>query len=273
MNFFAILDQLAAADADFAGRFDPRRAVFRHLGAAAARAALATAPVLLSGLFQRAYAGTNAATPVDILNFALKLEYLEADFYARFIGSGLLPAGSPTTAILKIKQHEDSHVKLLQAAITALGGTPGPAVQFRQAVFDANKTYAGLLTIAQVLEDTGVRAYKGQVPGLQGLANVMVGGASLSLLTTALQIHSVEARHAAHIRLLRNQTPWVSPTDDAASNAAYSGTTAETNTLQSNLELTTGLGTNYAAGNVAAAFDEILTMDEVLSLSRVGGLT
>jgi len=50
------------------------------------------------------------------------------------------------------------------------------------------------LAVAQTFEDTGVRAYKGR-------AGELVGGGDL--LTAALQIHSVEARHAAHIRLMR----------------------------------------------------------------------
>jgi len=48
--------------------------------------------------------------------------------------------------------------------------------------------------VAQTLEDTGVAAYKGQAPRLTG------GG---ELLTTALRIHSVEARHAAELRRIR----------------------------------------------------------------------
>ncbi len=59
--------------------------------------------------------------------------------------------------------------------------------------------------MAQAFEDTGVRAYKGQATALKGN----------TVLTTALQIHSVEARHAAHIRSMRaangtNIKPWIS---------------------------------------------------------------
>ncbi|GAB3639274.1 hypothetical protein GCM10027422_48650 [Hymenobacter arcticus] len=115
MNFFSIIDQLAAADADFLGRFDSRRAIFKHFGTAAQRTALAATPLFLGGLFQKAYAGTTADTPIDILNYALTLECLEADFYAKFTASDLIPAGAPTTTLGKIKQHEDGHVKLWRA--------------------------------------------------------------------------------------------------------------------------------------------------------------
>lgn len=273
MNFFSIIDQLADADADFLGRFDSRRAIFKHLGTAAQRTALAATPLFLGAVFQKAYAGTTADTPVDILNYALTLEYLEQDFYAKFIASGLIPAGAATTAITKIKQHEDGHVKLLQGVITSLSGTPTKAVQFKQAVFDMNKTYAGLLTLAEVLEDTGVRAYKGRAAELVvGASNGASASTQVSLLTTALQIHSVEARHAAHIRIMRGQTPWVSNTDDVAANAAYTGATPEANTTQSNVDLTTKLASMYSAADVAAAFDEPLTPAEVLDASRAGGL-
>ncbi|WP_223648300.1 ferritin-like domain-containing protein [Hymenobacter psoromatis] len=273
MNFFAIIDQLAEADADFLARFDSRRAVFKHLGTVAQRTALAATPVLLAGVFQKAYAGTNADSPVDILNYALTLEYLEADFYAKFIASGLVPTGAPTTAITKIKQHEDGHVNLLKGTISALGGTPTAPVQFSQSVFNANNSYAALLTIAQVLEDTGVRAYKGRAAELVvGASNGLTASTQVTLLTTALQIHSVEARHAAHIRLMRGQTPWVSNSDDVASNPAYTGATPETNIIQSNVDLTTSLASMYKAADVAAAFDEPLTPAEVLDKSRAGGL-
>ncbi|MVN76794.1 ferritin-like domain-containing protein [Hymenobacter sp. HMF4947] len=273
MNFFAILDQLATADPDVLGRFDSRRAVFKHLGSAARRAALAATPLLVGGLFKKAYAGTNADTPIDILNYALALEYLEQDFYAKFIASGLVPAGAPATAMAKIKQHEDGHVNLLKGVITTLGGTPRAMVQFKQSVFDANKTYAGLLGVAQLLEDTGVRAYKGRAAELVvGASNGLPSSTQVSLLTTALQIHSVEARHAAHIRLLRGQTPWVSNSDDLAANATYSGATPEATTIQSNVDLPTKLAATYSAADVAAAFDEALTPAEVLDASRAGGL-
>ncbi len=273
MNFFSIIDQLAAADADLLGRFDSRRAIFKHFGTAAQRTALAATPLFLGGLFQKAYAGTNADTPLDILNYALTLEYLEADFYTKFTASGLIPTGTPATTLGKIKQHEDSHVKLLAGTITALGGTPVKAVQFSQSVFDANKTYAALLGLAEVLEDTGVRAYKGRAAELVvGASNGLSASTQASLLTTALQIHSVEARHAAHIRFMRGQPAWVSNTDDVAGNAAYSGATPETNTMQSNVDLTTKLASLYSAADVAAAFDEALTPAEVLDKSRAGGL-
>ncbi|MBF9141389.1 ferritin-like domain-containing protein [Hymenobacter properus] len=289
MNFFQIIDQLAAVDPDVLDRFDSRRSVFNSLGSVAKRSALAATPLFLGALFQKAYAGTKS-TPVEVLNYALTLELLEADYYRLFLAAGTIPAGAATAAITQIKKHEDAHVALLTGAIRSAGGTPvtgssTAGVRFKPSAFPS--TYAGQLQVAQLLEDAGVRAYKGRAGELIGT----------TLLTTALQIHSVEARHAAHIRTMRGQLPWVNPADDLASNAIYtSGVTAtpsttvttaggsygipaytaasptENNTVQSNVPLTSGLGATYTAADAAAAFDEYLQAAEVVDASRAGGL-
>ena len=295
MDFFKIIDQLSEVDADVLGRFDSRRAVFSSLGTAAKRSALAATPLFLGALFQKAYAGTagTAATAVEVLQYALALELFEQDFYAKVQASPLYTAASATdkAAIDQIKKHEDSHVTLLQGAIRANSGTPVTGVTFKRATFATLVTFNGtgaaagssILGIAQLLEDTGVRAYKGRAPELLGT----------DLLTVALQIHSVEARHAAKIRAMRGQRSWVNPADDLATHAVYtSGTTAgsnpgrfglvvptysspsptENNTTQSAVPITTGLGTTYSAADAAASFDEYLQVAEVLDDSRAGGL-
>lgn len=299
MNFFQIIDQLAEVDPDVLDRFDSRRSVFNSLGTLAKRSALAASPLFLGALFQKAYAGTTSV-PVDILNYALTLELLEADFYRQFIAAGQIPAGAPAAAIAKIKQHEDAHVTYLTAAIRGIaGGTPvtGTAttgIRFKASLLPA--AYNDQLAVAQVLEDTGVRAYKGRAGELVGT----------DFLTVALQIHSVEARHAAHIRTMRGQLPWVNNADDLKTNTAYSsgvsaptttsitlgGTTygipaynaakpsaVESNVLQGAagaqpaVNTATGLTTvPYSVDDAAAAFDEYLQAAEVLDASRAGGL-
>lgn len=302
MNFFNILDLLAEADPDVLDRFSSRRAVFSSLGTVAQRAALAASPLLLGALFQKAYAGT-ASLPTDILNYALTLELLEADFYRQFLAAGQIPAGAAFDAITVIKTHEDVHVDYLQKAIIKLGGTPvaGTAttgIRFNPSLLPA--TYTDQLKYAQVLEDTGVRAYKGRAAELLGT----------EFLTPVLQIHSIEARHAAHIRTMRGQQPWVSLGDDLNADALYkaaytSGVASSTQTVvalggttygipsynparpsppESNQQqgaagtklavlITTGISTAaYLADDAAAAFDEPLQAAEVLDSSRAGGL-
>ena len=302
MNFFNIIDLLAEADPDVLDRFSSRRAVFNSLGTVAQRAALATSPLFLGALFQKAYAGT-ASLPTDILNYALTLELLEADFYRQFLAAGQVPAGAAFDAITVIKTHEDAHVAYLSNAVTRAGGTPVTGTATAGIRFNPNllpATYTDQLKYAQVLEDIGVRAYKGRAAELIGT----------DLLTPVLQIHSIEARHAAHIRTMRGQQPWVSLGDDLAADplykAAYTGGVASSTRTtvalggttygipsynpalpsppESNQQqgaagtklpvlITTGIGsTTYLADDAAAAFDEPLQAAEVLDSSRAGGL-
>jgi hypothetical protein len=309
MNLFNIIEHLAEVDSDVLGRFDSRRAVFSSLGSAAKRTALAASPLFLGALFQKAYAGTTS-TPVDVLNYALTLELLEADFYRQFIAAGQIPGGAAATAISLIKAHEDAHVIALTNAIRTLNGTPVAGTATTGVRFNASRlpaAYADQLKLAQLLEDTGVRAYKGRAIELKGT----------DLLTTALQIHSVEARHAAHIRLMRNQLPWPNAADDAATDATYTkgvtgatstvvtlggttysipayntilgtvaGTRESTSAIESNINqgavgtaaaipITTAFGSSppkYSADDAAAAFDEALQPAEVIDASRAGQL-
>jgi len=286
MNFFQIIDQLSEVDPDVLDRFDSRRAVFSSLGKVARNSALAATPLFLSALFQKAYAGTTS-TATDILQYALTLELLEQDFYKKVIASAPFAgtAAVNQAAINQIKKHEDSHVALLNTAISGLGGKPITGITFKAATFKSLADFPAQLRVAQLLEDTGVRAYKGRAVELLGTA----------LLTTALQIHSVEARHAAHIRLLRGQRAWVSITnDDLATDPTYgsgvSGPTStatpfgygipayttasptESNVTQSNLPIPTAFTNQYNPEDAAAAFDEYLQAAEVLDASRAGGL-
>lgn len=303
MDFFKIIDQLAEVDADFMGRFDTRRAAFNSLGTVAKRTALAASPLLVGALFNKAYAGETGvkSIAVDVLNYALALELLEQDFYDQMIKAGQIPAGTPAVAaIAKIKLHEDLHVALLggaTGAIKSLGGTPVSGIRFKSsAIAGFASNYDTQLLVAQVLEDTGVRAYKGRAPELLGT----------DLLTTALRIHSMEARHAAHIRYMRatrpggtDIRPWITAADsalpDPAGPAYKSGTTGtvpttftfgagtfsipaytaasprEDNTSQSSVDITK-LGAGYTAAEAAASFDEYLQPAEVLDASRAGGL-
>ena len=262
MNIFHIIEKLSEVDSDVIGRFDSRRAVFKSLGTAAQRTALAASPLFLGALFNKAYGQGSTSTPVEILNYALTLELLEEDFYKKFLAAGTIKDANAQTAIAKIKQHETAHVQLLTAAVTGLKGTPKSGVTFKQSAFPA--AYADQLTFAQVLEDTGVRAYKGRAGELVGT----------DLLTTALQIHSVEARHAAHLRTMRGMPAWIPLADSslpAPVGPAYTGATPESNTMQSGVDITK-LGSGYSADDAAAAFDEPLTPAEVLDTSRAGGL-
>ncbi len=134
--------------------------------------------------------GASSASDVDILNFALTLEYLEANFYNVKAKSVGLSGHAAATARLFGAQ-EEAHVKALTAAIKSLGGKPVAMPKF---VFPATNE-SSFLKLAYTLENVGVGAYNGAGPSLT----------STKLLAAAGSIVQVEARHAATIALLTSK--------------------------------------------------------------------
>ena len=127
----------------------------------------------------------------EILNFALTLEYLEAAFYTEAEKIGALD-GELALFARVVGQHERAHVRALRSAL-GRHAVKKPRFNFRGTTEDPDAFAA----TAQVLEDTGVYAYKGQAPLIR----------SDAVLKAALAIHSVEARHAAWIRDINGEPP------------------------------------------------------------------
>jgi hypothetical protein len=140
-------------------------------------------------------------TDIDILNFALTLEYLEGTFYTLAVNSGVL-SGTALSYATTLRDHEEAHVVALTDAITAFGGTPEPRPGADAYNFGDMSTEAAILATAQTLEETGVGAYTGAAALIQDKQNVLPAAAS---------IEQVEARHAAAIRLLRGNPPAPGP--------------------------------------------------------------
>ena len=155
---------------------------------------------LAVGSFVRRALAQSDSGDVEILNFALTLEYLEAEFYRQGLKTAKLGAEQKMVA-QEIGSNEDDHVQSLMGAVTDLGGTPveAPAVDFGTAV----NSQSAFLKLAQTLEDTGVGAYNGAGPMIQ----------SKDLLGVAGAIAQVEARHAARIRLFNGELPAPEPFD------------------------------------------------------------
>ncbi len=132
---------------------------------------------------------------VDILNFALTLEYLEQAYYTQALKRTKGLSAETKSLAKTIKGDEDAHVTALVTAIKGAGGTPvkAPMVDFGGAF----KSQASFLKLAQTFEDTGVSAYNGAGPMIQ----------SKDVLAAAGSIVQVEARHAAAIRLMNGQPP------------------------------------------------------------------
>jgi hypothetical protein len=161
--------------------------------------------ILRGALAAGAFYGTAAVTPfvsqalaetgggdVDILNFALTLEYLEADFYT-VKGKSLNLSGHAKAYASQFGAEESEHVSALAAAIKQLGGTPVKKPQF---VFPVTSE-SSFLALASVLENTGVGAYNGAAPSIK----------SKDVLAAAGSIVQIEARHAAAIDLLIGKSP------------------------------------------------------------------
>ena len=277
MNLQHILKEIEKVDPEVYERLDTRRNAMNRFAFAGKVLAAAAVPFVFGSMFKKAYAGTTA-TVVEVLQYALTLEYLEAEFYKKAVGTaGLIPAGPAVGALTTIRDHEVAHVAFLQAAIRGAGATPVamPTFDFSAGngsgngpFKDAFSNYDLLLAVAQVFEDTGVRAYKGAAGDLISNNDV---------LTAALQIHSVEARHAAHIRYMRknkpsglvsgNVKPWITGKDSnipsPAVQATYDG---EEITSQAGVEITNINGKAVSAAAASEAFDEPLTMQQVLAI-------
>ena len=146
-----------------------------------------------------AAAATASQGDLDILNYALTLEYLESAFYDKGIAEGVLD-GHDLELVEPIRDHEAAHVKAVRDTITGLGGTPvaKPKVKFPAGTFDSKKAF---LTTASVFEELGVKAYHGQVPLVK----------SVDILAAAASIAGVESRHAAIIAHLTGGDPFPRP--------------------------------------------------------------
>ncbi len=263
---------LATIDPEIASRLVTRRDAIAKgaatSGLVMAGLRLGTVPAALAALSTSAFGQSRLPTTViGVLNFALVLEYLEAEFYNRGVAAtGLIPAAD-RTIFTTIQGHENTHVEYLK---TTLGASARPKPTFDYSYGNGSGTgpFADVFTnyntfkaVAQAFEDTGVRAYKGQAATLLPYKDV---------LQAALTIHSVEARHAAEIRRLRGNfgdnepnQGWITRaiTDIPGTEAVYAG---EDNLIQGGVDVSTI--TPVAAKELTEAFDEPLTMAQVLAI-------
>ena len=166
-----------------------RRGLFKGTAAAGAGAALLT---VFGGTFAAPSAGATASfaaaapldSDLDILNYALTLEYLEAAAYKAINDAGVL-SGRAATYFREFGRHEQEHVDALLATIPKLGGTPVAMPTFNFSSVPTNA--AEIVKFFQTVESVGVSAYLGAAPSIK----------NFDVLEAALSIHAVEAEHAA----------------------------------------------------------------------------
>jgi hypothetical protein len=167
------------------------------------------AAVSITGISMAQAAATPVATPsspfkndADVLNYALTLEHLESSFYRDGLKSlgtaGFTALGFQSGVfdyLSEIASDEAAHVTTLTKVISGLGATPVAEAKYDFGYSDA----AGFLGVAMALEDTGVSAYGGAAQYLMDNGD---------LLTAALTIHGVEARHASYLAVLNGKNPF-----------------------------------------------------------------
>ena len=253
-----------------------------------AKVAVAALPVALGSMFEKASAKTTATSTVTgALNAMLEMAYFQFNFYHEANSTGGLIPAADQPGFTTIEKQEEAQLLYLINAITNLGGTPftpnhyvagaTPDPNYVPAAYDFTGggssgpygfnsvfiSYPIFLIAAQVFEDTGIHAINGQIQYLLG---------DKTNLTTAFQMKTTQARHAAHVRYIRRQlgqaiapdypAPWITnnipPT--IALQPFYIG---EDNIMQYNsTEDITQMPDTYATGGLVptvsatAAFDE-----------------
>lgn len=262
MNIFNIVNEIQKVDGDAVERLEhaTRRSFMTKLSRSLTAAAVPTA---MASIFNKAYAFSPEA--IEVLKFALTLEYLEDEFYKMGVkATGIFSGdnGKYQTVFNQISKHETQHVKFLEGALGAAapakpqfdftaGGAFSPFTRFDDFVF-----------LAHAFEDTGVRAYKGQA------GNLMRDGDE-ALLDYALQIHSVEARHAAKVRDILSMIrgidrikPWITLNEGSPA-PVYAG---DDNTVQGGVDITGIAGKSLDA--ITESFDEPLSKEEVMAIAK-----
>ena len=177
-----------------------RKRFLRMVGGAAAAGSLATV-IAACGAEEEAAPASRAASPpptaqfgrgdLGILNYALTLEFLEAEFYEEVVASGVVRDRKVARLAKRIGENENEHVEAITATVKKLGGTPAkkPKTNFQPVIEGGPKN---ILTTAAMVENLGAAAYLGQAGNIE----------SEEVLAAALSIHTVEAEHAAALNEL-----------------------------------------------------------------------
>jgi hypothetical protein len=147
----------------------------------------ATKPASATPAASTAVPASFGAGDIGILNYALTLEYLEAEFYTKVKAANLFK-GAVGSLVSQFGQQEAEHVAALHQTVIKLGGTPAPRPTGKFPI----TTAAAVAKLAYTVENLGASAYLGQAGNIT----------NPTVLAAALAIHTVEARHAATLATL-----------------------------------------------------------------------
>lgn len=260
MSIKKILNIVEQTSAD-AGMKSGRRDILKSFGAKVAVAAL---PLAAASIFtpKKAQAKTTDVLYDGLANI-IKWKYMKAEFYrlASATALNMYPESAHAT-ILKLAQAEAQHVQTLKDFMMSTAGeVPDiPAYDFTggrgggQGPFNGIfSNYSTFLVLAQVFEDTSVRVMKGQFYRFVNNAFIF---------NMVINMHSVDARNAAHIRLMRRQIgqdvkPWITDNrSDIDNNFVQRSYNSEAIKMQGNVNLTNLNGYSITDQQATQAFDE-----------------
>jgi hypothetical protein len=270
-----------------------RRNFLTGIGAVGAATALAGCGSSSNGQITPT-APVAGVTDIDILNFALNLEYLEAEFYLRAAtGSGLATAdigsspgavtgGAQVTGLTSSQQNilneiaydEQTHVRALRATITAAGGTPvvRPVIDLTNSfnalanaatiasTFNPFSGFDAFIVGAFIFEDVGVTAYAGAAPLISN------AGITSGYLAAAAGIMAVEAYHAAYVRT------YLTAQAIANSSYAYLGYANKVSTLRAALGGGNETPLTVPTGTVPTTATTIVSPSSIVAATSANGI-
>lgn len=171
-----------------------RRRFFELIGGVGTAAALSTLVAACGGGSEEAEESVGEPEPdndLEIVQYALFLEFLEEQFYDEVRKSGQVQNPQIAQLVQQVYVNEKEHVEALGALVEQLGGTPvrRPNTDFT-AVIEGGQDR--IVAVSAEVENLGASAYLGQAAQIE----------NLDILDSALAIHTVEARHAAAFNVL-----------------------------------------------------------------------
>ena len=264
MNLDSII-KIANTEPEVFEQTGKRRDLLKSFGS---KVVLAALPLAFGELFSKKAKAQNINAIIETLNFGLTVELMQAEFHKQaFDIAGLIPADT-RDAFAKIKADAAGHVGAITYFINDLGGTPIGSINFDytggagfgagpfQEVFSKYETF---LEVAQIFADLSVRAYK------EIITNVLPQD---DVVYNMMNIHSVKARHAAHIRFTRKDVkPWVTSNNSEIINPGSVSTYAEDeNTNQFGINMINLNGFILSNTTVTQAFDEPMPRDKIMNI-------
>ena len=252
MNFDSIKHIIEKADAGAFDKTAERRDMLKSIGT---KVLAASVPVFAASFFNKATAQTTSNI-VTGLNRLLRIKrLLHAFFKAGNETEQLIPAHL-ADSYKKIEEDDQLHINLIIYLIDSLSGAvdPEPAgYDFTgQGAFpEVFSSYDDYIVVAQVLKDTSVRAYKGILPTFIPKDDI---------INNIINMHSVEARHSAYIRLMRKDfgaKQWITGNKSGIYQpGAVPSYANEENTMQAGIQITNINGFAISADAASEAFDE-----------------